>query len=217
MNSRLTKLEHALEEKDRELREVSLHRAEIIQQLDIIQDVLKASELLPKTGLSKIYKDEAIQTLDQFSTGDSPGDKKEKKGKVSKDAKGKAKIKGKDAVIKQVDFKDKLHMLEAFEGDKKDLSDFKSKYSYRERMILMNRIDIYRLFTTVMIISSEIKYPRVLTKIEERELRLFIEELNDFENLILDLNANDNLLWEKGKVCEKQILQLFSSFYNKKS
>jgi hypothetical protein len=78
----------------------------------------------------------------------------------------------------------------------------------------MNRIDIYRLFITIIIISSEIKYPRVLTNVEEKELKEFINELTGFENLVLDLNIDENVIWEKGKVCEKQALQLFSRFFN---
>lgn len=77
----------------------------------------------------------------------------------------------------------------------------------------MNRIDIYRLFITVIIISSEIKYPRPLSSIEERELKMFIEELNKFENMVLDLKINENMIWDKGRTCEKQILQLFSNFF----
>lgn len=103
-----------------------------------------------------------------------------------------------------------MEVLDSFESDRRGLT---GRDTYRERMILMNRIDIYRLFITVIIISSEIKYPRPLSSIEERELKMFIEELNKFENMVLDLKINENMIWDKGRTCEKQILQLFSNFF----
>jgi len=103
-----------------------------------------------------------------------------------------------------------VEVLDSFESDRRGLT---GRDTYRERMILMNRIDIYRLFITVIIISSEIKYPRPLSSIEERELKMFIEELNKFENMVLDLKINENMIWDKGRTCEKQILQLFSNFF----
>jgi hypothetical protein len=49
--------------------------------------------------------------------------------------------------------------------------------------------------------------------VEERELELFIEQLSEFENMVLDMNINENTIWEKGKTCEKHILQLFTNFF----
>jgi hypothetical protein len=132
-----------------------------------------------------------------------PKDKKKKGAKGSEIAKGSAKK----------TLPEKLELIEAFEPEKLEMAE---AGAYRERMILMNRIDIYRLFITVIIISGEIKYPRALTSVEDRELKMFIDELNEFENMVLDVHMNENAIWEKGKTCEKQILQLFTSFFKYK-
>ncbi len=178
----MTKLECALEEKDRELREVSIRRSEFMQQLDMIRNMLSSTQL--RTGFTDLCEEVSIRST------------KSKKGEPKAKAEGS---------------KDKPTMLDKLKPDKLE---FLGGNSYRTRMILMNRIDIYRLFITVMIISSKIKYPRILTKIEERELKMFIDELAEFENMLLNLDINENVVWEKGKVVEKQILQLFTKFFN---
>jgi len=188
LKNRINKLEKALDEKDRELREISIHRSEFIQQIDKLKKMLSTTRL--KAASPKVVS----QALEMKH--------KDKKSTVKKDKKVDLKVGNASA---------KLGFLDVIETDK---IDFLGKYSYRERMILMNRIDIYRLYITVIILSSEIKYPRVLLKTEQQELKMFIEELNEFESMILDLNVDENILWEKGKNCEKQILQLFSNFFN---
>ena len=107
---------------------------------------------------------------------------------------------------------DNLNIVQSMDMQKLDISE---DQTYRERMILMNRIDIYRLFITVIIISGEIKYPRALTSVEERELKVFIEQLNEFENMVLDLNINESIIWEKGKnwVFYSWICNLFITDY----
>ena len=130
-----------------------------------------------------------------------PSETEERPAKVGKDKENKKLKEGSPGTI---------NVLDALEPQKVE---FTAGQSYRERMILMNRIDIYRLFITVIIISGVIKYPRALTTVEERELKVFIEELNEFENMVLDLKINENAIWDKGKTCEKQILQLFSKFF----
>jgi hypothetical protein len=185
-----------LEQKDRELREVSILRGEFIQQLDIIRNLLNKTTLRPP-----VYH-ELDSRIEQYKL-DEFGQKTTKKrsDKTTKGSKGKKTKK---------DLGKPMEVLDSFESDRRELT---GTDSYRERMILMNRIDIYRLFITVIIISSEIKYPRPLSTIEERELKMFIEELNKFENMVLDLKINENMIWDKGKTCEKQILQLFSNFF----
>jgi hypothetical protein len=199
LKKRVKQLEDALDEKDRELREVSISRAEFVQELNEIRNILRTEHLKP--GMKDQDKQEISERL-QISPKLSSTEiymKKLKKGDAGKKDKKDKKQK-----------KEGNEHLDASEPDRIDLM---GKYSYRERMILMNRIDIYRLFITVIIISSEIKYPRILSKIEEGELKLFINELSEFENMVLDLRTNENALWEKGKTCEKQILQLFTNFF----
>lgn len=211
MEQRITKLEQELAEKDRELREVSINRAEFIQQLNVIYNLLKKAHLNnePTEIMKRAFENSNDVKLDLPSAikVDESEVKKDKKGDKKNHKKNdKPGIKtGK--IVKDNSKK----ILEALEPDNLE---FMGKYSYRERMILMNRIDIYRLFSTVIIVSSQIKYPRKLTNIEEKELKEFITNLTEFEDLVLDLNIDDNLIWEKGKVCEKQALQLFTRFFN---
>lgn len=199
IKKRVKQLENALDEKDRELREVSISRAEFVQELNEIRNILRTEHLTPTLRDQDEQKiSEKLQISPKLSSAEIYI-KKTKKG----DAKKKDK---KDKKQK----KEGVEYLDTLEPDRIDLM---GKYSYRDRMILMNRIDIYRLFITVIIISSEIKNPRILSKIEEGELKLFINELSEFENMVLDLRTDENALWEKGKICEKQILQLFTNFF----
>ncbi len=203
---RVAELERSLDEKDRELREVSINRAEFVQHLNTIYNLLRSTHKNKQS--SKIV--ESIINIDKkfkqtkytAEIGKEKAEESKKSGK--KPTKHDLKVIGKGSDKKK-------NILDILEPDRLE---FLGKYSYRERMILMNRIDIYRLFITIIIISSEIKYPRVLTNIEEKELKEFINELTEFENLVLDLNLDENVIWEKGKVCEKQALQLFSRFFN---
>ncbi len=196
LKSRMEKLENALEEKDRELREVTILRGEYIQQLNTIRNLLKKASIHP--SITEIYRARGEQsTLDVIDVSEQNKDSNKKVDKNKN-------------IFDKEDNKQTIEVLDPLESEKVDLT---GEQSYRERMILMNRIDIYRLFITVIIISGEIKYPRPLTKFEERELKMFIEELNEFENMVLDLNINEGVIWDKGKTCEKQILQLFTNFF----
>ena len=190
---RIKALETQLEEKDRELREVAINRAEFVQQLNVIYDLFrKARSGTNDSGLVKKILNSGLRDT-------------EKKVETSKSK----------SVITNKEEKDKklqtLNLITDFEPEKME---FLGKYSYRERLILMNRIDIYRIYVTLIILSSQIRYPRALTDIEEKEMKNFIDELSEFEDLVLDLNIEDDIIWEKGKVCEKQATQLFSRFFN---
>jgi hypothetical protein len=216
LTQRVQELERKLDEKDRELREVSIQRSEFIAQLNEIINYLRKEDQ-QKNSIKLIEK-----TMADNKTISSSEPKANNIGiskfnnKIHDKAEGNE-HKLNDELLIPIDDKiehrigGKMDMLDTFESDKLD---FMGKYSYRERMILMNRIDIYRLFVTVIIISSQIKYPRAITKPEENDLKTFIEELNEFENLLLDLNLDENLIWEKGKVCEKHAIQLFTRFFN---
>ena len=198
IKARVAKLEAALDEKDRELREMSILRGEYLEQLNTIRNLLNRTSIRPnlqailnsrqKQSKLEVMESKPIETLSNDSI--------------------------KDETISNLEIKpedsEKLQLPHKLDSEDIMLTD---ERTYRERMILMNRIDIYRLFVTVIIISSEIKYPRILSSVEERELKMFIEELNDFENMLLDLKVNPNMIWEKGKTCEKQILQLFTNFF----
>lgn len=221
LEGRVHELEQKLEEKDRELREVSIQRSEFISQLNVIINYLRTNNhqnnsirLIEKilglrkssTDNDKIIEDTEGSRSVALDPGAGTGTMKmdNSQDKIDEDP---------VSIDHKIEQKigDKLDILETFEPDKLD---FLGKYSYRERMILMNRIDIYRLFVTIIIISSQIKYPRAITKPEENDLKTFIDELNEFENLLLDLNMDENLIWEKGKVCEKHAIQLFTRFFN---
>jgi hypothetical protein len=201
LKTRVGKLEDALEEKDRELREVSIRRGEYVQHLNTIQNLLKKAILRP-------------QLMDQARSHGEQSKLEVIEPKAPVKSSGKTltdemvKKNGSDTSIPKTE--DSLEVVESVDMDKLELTE---DQTYRERMILMNRIDIYRLFITVIIISGEIKYPRALTSIEEREVKVFIEQLNEFENMVLDMNINENIIWEKGKTCEKNILQLFTNFF----
>jgi hypothetical protein len=201
IKTRVAKLENALEEKDRELREVSILRGEYVQHLDTIRNLLKQAILRPQL-MDKLRPHGEQSKLEVIE----PKASEKKLGtRVSEEIVTK---KAEEPSIAGAS--GELDVVESMNLDKLDLME---SQTYRERMILMNRIDIYRLFITVIIISGEIKYPRALTSVEERELKLFIDQLNEFEYMVLDMNANENYIWEKGKTIEKHILQLFTDFF----
>jgi hypothetical protein len=201
-------LEDALEEKDRELREVSILRGEYVHQLNQIRNLLKKASLASEED-SLTHSHSEQSTLEVVEPKTDTAAKAQAQGRKTKEIKPQEAKKASP----KMNLKKKLELIEALEPEKMDMSEADS---YRERMILMNRIDIYRLFITVIIISGVIKYPRELTNVEERELKMFIDELNEFENMVLDVNINENEIWEKGKTCEKQILQLFTHFFKYK-
>jgi hypothetical protein len=243
LEQRIKELEDKLDEKDRELREISINRAEFVQQLNMIYTMLKkvrfsvgSGELVKRAlGLEQtpipaekdsaeieMQKEIAKEDETESDIGKSSQESKEDVN-LSVDVKTISKEPDSDntVVVKKDDGEGDLKVLKGTTGHLDVISslepeklEFLGKYSYRERMILMNRIDIYRLYTTVIILSSQIKYPRTLTDIEEKELRDFIKELSEFENLVLDLNVEEDLIWEKGKVCEKQAIQLFNRFFS---
>jgi hypothetical protein len=203
---RIKELEDKLDEKDRELREVSINRAEFVQQLNMIYNMLKKARFY--VGSGELVK--RALGLDQktISNGTETTELE-----ILKENDKEIEIKDES----EKDLKSNVEPTDQFDGISNlepEKLEFLGKYSYRERMILMNRIDIYRLYTTVMILSSQIRYPRTMTDIEEKELRDFIKELTEFENLVLDLNIEEDLIWDKGKVCEKQAIQLFNRFFN---
>jgi len=210
LTARVTTLESALEEKDRELRELSIQRAEFVHQLNHLHDVIKTIQFKSKQDEFVVTKPGQQHSQQTINGEETPLDVVSiidaEDANIDTDLSAMISEKG-------IGKKDEEGILKFYMSDTEKL-DLPKGSSYRDRMILMNRIDIYRLFTTVMIISSEIKYPRKLTKIEERELKMYIEELSEFENMILDLSIDENKIWERGKVCEKQILQLFTSFFN---
>jgi hypothetical protein len=237
LEQRIKELEDKLDEKDRELREISINRAEFVQQLNMIYTMLKKARFsvgrgelvkralgldqesisFKKTPIENKNVNESkgyIETNDQVIQEkiDTSGDVKEVyiKPEDNKLVTVKVDDDGKDTNI----VKKRPGHLDVISELEPEKLEFLGKYSYRERMILMNRIDIYRLYTTVIILSSQIRYPRALTDIEEKELREFIKELSEFENLVLDLNNEEDIIWEKGKVCEKQAIQLFNRFFN---
>ncbi|WP_455392664.1 hypothetical protein [[Eubacterium] cellulosolvens] len=201
IKARMSKLETALEEKDRELRELSILRGEYVQHLNSIRNLLKKAILRPQLidGLSSRLEQSKLDVVEP------------ELARKAKEDRAQTKLTEKDEKISNEQPESgTVDVVKAIDLDRVDPS---AEQTYRERMILMNRIDIYRLFITVIIISGEIKYPRALTPVEERELKMFIEQLNEFENMVLNLNENENTIWEKGKSCEKDILQLFTNFF----
>jgi hypothetical protein len=230
-------MEDKLDEKDRELREVSINRAEFVQQLNMIYTMLKKARFHVNSG-------ELVKRALGLEQKPLTTEVEKKETKIEKETEidnAKLDQENKEAVNLSVDVKevfrrpdtDELvvvkkddekkgektlgkdsHQLGVISDLQPEKFEFLGKYSYRERMILMNRIDIYRLYTTVIILSSQIRYPRALTDVEEKELLEFIKELSEFENFVLDLNIEDDIIWEKGKVCEKQAIQLFNRFFN---
>ena len=224
LNARLTKLEHALEEKDSELRELLIQSSEVIQQLNLLQELVDTHNFdfydTSQVHTVNKYKNHRTDEKKQVTEKDDIGlSKKGNKNSASKqnkqDKQDKQDKQGKQGKQGKKGWKDtvKVELIEPKSFDKLAFTG-KDKYSYRERMILMNRIDIYRLYVTVIIISSKMKYPRALTIVEERELKMFIEELSELENMILDQQLDANAIWDQGKVCEKQILGLFNTFFN---
>jgi hypothetical protein len=218
LEKRTIALETKLEEKDRELREISINRAEFIQQLDLIYKMLQntrkqsfvsriLNDELEKPASDESDKDQAKQVMLELKSNNDDVDL-EIHDKQDKQLEGLINTKP------QKNLKPKSEPLDLISIMEPNKLEFLGKYSYRERMILMNRIDIYRLYITVIILSSQIKYPRALTNIEEKEIKEFIDELSEFENIVLDLNAEEEIIWEKGKVCEKRATQLFSRFFN---
>jgi hypothetical protein len=206
LEARVAKLEQELEKKDRELREVSINRAEFVQQLNIIYGLIKnaRSKTASTDMVNKILDHHEKEPSPKKTTITGKGKVKEK----SEPSKSNGKEPGK--AFENI-FDENLEIMDALEPDKLE---FMGKYSFRERMILMNRIDIYRLFATTIILSSKIKYPRAITNVEEKELKYFINNLAEFENLVLDLNIDENVIWDRGKVIEKQAIQLFTRFFN---
>jgi hypothetical protein len=177
---------------------MSILRGEYLEQLNTIRNLINRASIRPNLEaiLSSRQKQSKLDVIDS-----EPIDP------VSDDS-----IKGEAVTKLEIKPEDREKLQPPHKQSSEDIM-LTDERTYRERMILMNRIDIYRLFITVIIISSEIKYPRVLSTVEERELKMFIEELNEFENMLLDTKVNPNLIWEKGKTCEKQILQLFTNFF----
>jgi hypothetical protein len=181
-------------------------RGEYIEQLNTIRNLLKGANF--QVPISDITRSRLEQrTLDVIEPDKTQDQLKE--GIDNKHTKLDTKELPNISATSSFDLLKSSRQKKTTKGD----DDISESQIYRERMILMNRIDIYRLFITVIIISAEIKYPRKLTSVEERELKIFIEQLNEFENMVLNLNINEHNIWEKGKTCEKQILQLFTNFF----
>ena len=163
LRKRVKNLEKALDVKDREIREISISRTEVVQEFGLLKETL--SKLgTTQAMIEKLSKLRDIQV-------------------ASKDGEGEGK------------------------------GETELEFSYRDRMILLNRIDIYRLFLTIIIVSSKLKYPRKLNKKEESDLKKFINDLDKFETLILNMNINDDKIWETGRDCEKRILHIFNEFF----
>jgi hypothetical protein len=160
LQKRVTKLEKAINEKDREIREISIRRSEVIEEFAMLRDMLK------KLGTTQDMIERISKTKGMEAAGD--------------------------------------------DGVKGELPLF----SYKDRMILLNRIDIYRLFLTVIIVSSELRYPRNLSSKEEKELQKFIKDLEKFETLILNANIDEDKVWDTGRDIEKRILDIFHQFFS---
>jgi hypothetical protein len=160
LQKRVTKLEKAIQEKDREIREISIRRSEVIEEFAMLRDMLK------KLGTTQ----DMIQRISKTKGMEIDGDA----------------------------------------GAKGDVPFF----SYKDRMILLNRIDIYRLFLTVIIVSSELRYPRKLSNKEEKELQKFIKDLETFETLILNASIEEDKVWDTGRDIEKRILDIFHKFFS---
>ena len=162
LRKRVKQLEKKVDVKDRELRKVSIHRSEVLEEFDLLQNMLK------KMGTTQ----DMIERISR-AKGLEPSGKVEGESKVD-------------------------------------------VFSYRDRMILLNRIDIYRLFLTIIIVSSELHYPRNLNKNEESELQSFIKDLDKFETLILNTGGDEEQIWETGRDCERRILDIFNKFFSLK-
>ena len=160
LQKRVTKLEKALQDKDREIREISIRRSEVIEEFAMLRDMLK------KLGTTQ----DMIERI--------------------------SKTKGMETAAGEV----------GAEGEP-------PTFSYRDRMILLNRIDIYRLFLTIIIVSSELRYPRKLNSKEEKELQKFIKDLEKFETLILNSSIDEDKVWDTGRDIEKRILDIFHDFF----
>ncbi len=162
LRKRVKQLEKKVDEKDREIRKISIHRSEVIDEFELLQNMLK------KMGTTH-------DMIEQISRAKAFGPSGKTEDQVGVDV-----------------------------------------FSYRDRMILLNRIDIYRLFLTIVIVSSELKYPRKLDNKEESELQDFIKDLDKFETLILNTGDNEEQIWETGRDCEKRILDIFNKFFSLK-
>jgi DNA-binding protein H-NS len=159
LQKRVTKLEKAVKEKDREIREISIRRSEVIEEFAMLRDMLK------KLGTTQ----DMIERVSKAKGMETAGEKGE--GPV---------------------------------------------FPYKDRMILLNRIDIYRLFLTVIIVSSELRYPRKLSSKEEKDLQKFITDLEKFETLILNASIDEDKVWNTGRNIEKRILNIFNQFFSMK-
>lgn len=162
LQKRVTKLEKAVKEKDREIREISIRRSEVIEEFAMLRDMLK------KLGTTQ----DMIERVSKAKGMETAGELGEK---------------GEGPV-----------------------------FSYKDRMILLNRIDIYRLFLTVIIVSSELRYPRKLNSKEEKDLQKFIKDLEKFETLILNASIDEDKVWDTGRNIEKRILDIFNEFFSMK-
>jgi hypothetical protein len=162
LQKRVAKLEKALQDKDREIREISIRRSEVIEEFAMLRDMLK------KLGTTQ-------DMIERIS--------------ITKGMESAGKI-----------------------GEKSE----EQIFSYKDRMILLNRIDIYRLFLTIIIVSSEVRYPRKLNNKEEKELQKFIKDLEKFETLILNSRIDEDKVWDTGRDIEKRILIIFNQFFSPK-